>query len=314
MHVLFFFWDGVGIGGSDPEINPFMSAKTPTLDKLLGGGKFQSKSINFQSEISALFGIDAQLGVKGVPQSATGQATLITGLNIPRMIGQHYGPKPNPQIVNILNQLSLSRNGIQSGTLFSQLLTAGKKVEFVNAYPKVYFNSIKSGKRNYSVFPLAAVDAGITLRGQEDLVEGRSLSADFTGKDWHEHLHITDTPLISAYDAGKSLAQITQKNDLTFFEYWETDYAGHKQDQKAAKLIIEKLDQVIEGLLAVLDTEKDLILITSDHGNLENLSTRRHSENKVPALLIGNNQYFRLFRESVQSIQDITPFILKIIQ
>jgi len=312
MHFLFFFWDGVGLGRNDPEVNPFLIANTPTLDKLLGGRKIQATTIDFQSKVCALFGIDAQLGVKGVPQSATGQATLLSGLNIPEMIGQHYGPKPNPQIAQILNHLSQSQNDDHSGTLFTQLVKAGYKVEFVNAYPDIYFNSIASGKRNYSAFPLAAVEAGLPLKGENDLLEGRSLSADFTGKGWHDHLHILNIPVISPHEAGKRLAHITQNNDLTFFEYWETDYAGHKQDQIAAKLIIEKLDLVIKGLLEVLDLKKDLILITSDHGNLEDLSSRRHTENKVPAFLIGNNQFFQEFKVDVRSIKDITPFILSI--
>src|SRR3990172_6793066 len=121
MHCLFFFWDGVGLGSNNPEINPFLTENTPTFDKLLGGRKIQAASFNYQSKVCALFGIDAKLGVYGVPQSATGQATLLSGLNIHKIIGQHYGPKPTPQIAQILNHLSQSQKDDHSGTLFTKL-------------------------------------------------------------------------------------------------------------------------------------------------------------------------------------------------
>ena len=311
MHILFLFLDGVGIGEPDPGKNPFLNSSTPTLDNLLGGRKIQSNLGSYQSDICSFIGIDAQLGVKGIPQSATGQATLITGLNIPQIVGQHYGPKPNPPIIEILNRHSEPGNNSDSGTLFSRALKMGKSVEFVNAYPDSYFAAITSGKRNYSVFPLSAVNAGIPLRDEKDLREGCSLSADFTGIGWREHLHITDIPIISPFEAGKRLAKITEENDLVFFEYWETDYAGHKQDMTAAIKIIEKLDTVIAGLTATLDLENTLIIITSDHGNMEDLSTRRHTLNKVPAMLSGKKQYFQTFKETVHSLCDITPFMLK---
>ena len=44
----------------------------------------------------SLLALDAGLGVEGLPQSATGQAVLLTGVNIPAELGYHYGPKPNP--------------------------------------------------------------------------------------------------------------------------------------------------------------------------------------------------------------------------
>ena len=43
------------------------------------------------------------MGVPGMPQSGSGQAALLTGLNVPALIGGHYGPWPSQPIVNLLN-------------------------------------------------------------------------------------------------------------------------------------------------------------------------------------------------------------------
>ena len=50
----------------------------------------------------------------------------------------------------------------------------------------------------------------------------------------------------------------------------------------------EIFDGVLGGLLENWNDDEGLILITSDHGNMEDLSTRRHTNAKVPALLFGS--------------------------
>jgi len=36
-----------------------------------------------------------------------------------------------------------------------------------------------------------------------------------------------------------------------------------------------------------MDAERDLLLVVSDHGNLEDLRTKEHTQNSVPALIVG---------------------------
>ena len=157
----------------------------------------------------------------------------------------------------------------------------------LNAYPETYFSAIESGRRLYSAIPLAVVSAGIALRTADDLRAGRALSADFTGHGWRERLNLTDTPLLTPTVAGTRLAELASGYDLTFFEYWLSDYAGHGQDMAAALTLLATFDEVLGGLLAAWDDEAGLILITSDHGNLEDLGIRGHTTNPVPSLMIG---------------------------
>jgi len=215
--------------------------------------------------------------VAGLPQSASGQATLLTGQNVPAALGYHYGPKPNPAVAAFL----------RNGNLFNTLREKGQETGFLNAYPPRYFAAIQSGLRLYSAIPLAATSAGMALHTSADLLAGRAIAADFTAQGWHTHLGLTDTPLLSTEESGARLAELARKYHFSLFEYWMSDYAGHNQEMEAACALLESFDQVLGGLLKAWNDREGLLLLTSDHGNLEDLSTRRHTDNPVPALLIG---------------------------
>src|SRR5262249_34376725 len=117
---------------------------------------------------------DAALGIHGPPQSATGQATIVTGLNVPAIIGSHWGPKPNAAIAAIL----------QRENIFKSLVARGQSAVLINAYPQRYFDAILSGHRMYSAIPMAVTAAGIPLMTVDDLRASQALSADFSGEGW----------------------------------------------------------------------------------------------------------------------------------
>ncbi|MDP1714238.1 MAG: hypothetical protein Q8L41_05780 [Anaerolineales bacterium] len=299
MKLLFIFLDGIGLGDDNPEINPFVSAEMPYLQSLLGGQKMIKGAAPCESDQVTLLPIDAGLGVKGLPQSATGQAVLLTGINIPAELGYHYGPKPNPEVAQYLN----------GHTIFSKTVNAGKKAALLNAYPPRYFDGIDSGKRLYSSIPLALTNAGMPLFTDKDYYAGKALSADFTGAGWHSFLGFPDAPLFEPEPAGVKLAQLAQQYDFSFFEYWASDYAGHKQDMPWAVQQLETFDGVLKGLLANWQNEDDLILLTSDHGNMEDLSTRRHTAAHVPLLLFGDKNKRSEFQKEIHDLTGIAPAI-----
>ncbi|NJN80719.1 MAG: phosphoglyceromutase, partial [Anaerolineales bacterium] len=74
MKLLFLFLDGIGLGEDNPEINPFAKANMPFLESLLGSKKIIKTSAPVENDQVTLLAIDPNLGVKGLPQSATGQA------------------------------------------------------------------------------------------------------------------------------------------------------------------------------------------------------------------------------------------------
>src|SRR5512138_3925349 len=193
MRVLFIFLDGIGLGENDPETNPLARAQMPNLNKLLDGRSLLKSAAPFDGEHASLLAVDPAVGVDGLPQSATGQAMLLTGKNIPAALGYHYGPKPNPEVAAFL----------KDETLFSNLAKAGKKTALLNAYPPRYFHGIDSGKRLYSSIPLAVTNAGLPLFRHDDLFAGQALSADFTGEGWRTMLGFREAPTMDAAHAGR---------------------------------------------------------------------------------------------------------------
>ena len=325
MKFLFLFLDGIGLGADDPETNPFVRAKMPVLRNLLGGKSMVASAAPHQGERATLLALDASLGVDGLPQSATGQATLLTGLNIPAEIGYHYGPKPNPDVRQyLLNEINSPQRAQrntkekpknQEGTIFSWLRAKNMTAALLSAYPDGYFKGINSGKRLYSAIPLAVTEAGIPLFTAEDFYEGRALSADITGEGWRRMLKDEKAPVLSPEAAGAKLIELATQSDFSFFEYWASDYAGHKQDMDWAVNQLEDIDGVFAGLLDSMPDDL-LVLLTSDHGNMEDISTRRHTDAKAPGLLIGTKEIREKFMginsDGVQDLTDITPAIKRI--
>lgn len=293
--VLMIFLDGVGLQGEDPEKNPFAVASMPALVDLLEGRRLLASSTPFVGERATLIAVDACLGVDGLPQSATGQASLLTGCNVPAEIGYHYGPKPNRVIRDILAE----------DNVFAMVRRADERAALLNAYPPRYFEMIRSGRRLYSAIPFALTSAGFELMTDEDLRQGRALSADFTGAGWVAHPDFPPAPVYTPDEAGNLLATISQSYALSWFDYWPTDYAGHRASLEESLDLLETFDGVLDSLISDWEKRTDLIVLTSDHGNLEDLSVRGHTRNPVPALLIGPSD---LRSQFAANLHDLTDF------
>jgi hypothetical protein len=297
-YLLFIFLDGVGLGLPDLEHNPFVSADIPHLQRLLNGRRPLAGLGPIESDRALFIPTDACLGVAGLPQSATGQGAIVTGLNVPRLVGEHTGPLPNPAVADIIRRESL----------FSKLTARGLDATLLNAYPQRYLDSIRSGRRLYSAIPLALTAAGLPQMTAADLRAGRALSADLTGEGWRTRLGEADAPLYSLPEAGHRLAQLARTHAFSFFEYWLSDHAGHRGTLAQARRMLEDLDIMLGGLLEAWDDGAGLIVITSDHGNVEDLSHRHHTFNRVPTLIIGAAR--AAFGQGLSDLTHFAPAIL----
>ncbi len=312
MRILFLFFDGIGLGDEDPERNPFAAAQAPTLSQLAGGQRWVRGSERRDSGRALFAPTDACMGVEGKPQSATGQAAILTGLNVPRLIGRHYGPKPIPEIAEIVMRESV----------ISRLAACGRSAGLLNAYPSQHLASLRSGKRLLSASQLALHVAGVELRDGHALLEGRALSADFTGQMWWSHAALRDSasqewrarsgdeapPVMTPYDAGHKLAALAEEKDFTFFDCWLTDYVGHRGSLTDAVQTVELMDGVLAGLLAAWDDSAGLVVITSDHGNLEDMAERGHTRNLVPTVIFGEARH--AFASGLTDLTGFAPALL----
>jgi hypothetical protein len=276
MRALLIFLDGVGLGDDAPH-NPFTHAHLPTLTGLSDGQPWLRTTGPRRTDRALFIPTDAGMGVPGRPQSGTGQAAIVTGRPIPALINRHYGPRPD----------AATRDLIAEGSLFSEVVAAGKSARLLEAYPPGWHAAIEGGKRLPSSYQQAAKDAGLRFLDADDLRAGRALSGDWTGEGWRTHLDFPDMPVLSAYDAGTRLVELAQAVDFAFFPHWLTDMTGHRGPMDRAIELLETFDGVMRGVLDAWDDADGVIVITSDHGNLEDLSQRHHTENPVPTVAIG---------------------------
>lgn len=291
------FLDGVGLGDDDPQINPLARVEYPFLAHLLEGMPLVASTGRLSTEGASLIPVDATLGVQGRPQSATGQAAILTGVNASLRLGEHFGPRPDDRVRAVLDE----------GTLFSRLRDTGKRTFFVNGYPDGYFCAIESGKRRLSAIPYAVTQAGQTLPSKEDVRDGRALSADFTGVGWRTQLGYADAPQYTPEEAGRMIWTIAQQYDLLFFEHWMTDVIGHGQTMDAAVENMRTFDGVLAGLSAAANLDETLILVISDHGNIEDLSHGKHTLNPALGLVLG--AHHAQVSERIMSLVDIAPAV-----
>jgi bisphosphoglycerate-independent phosphoglycerate mutase (AlkP superfamily) len=91
------------------------------------------------------------------------------------------------------------------------------------------------------------------------------------------------------------------------YEYFLTDLAGHAQDMANAVEVLGNLDAFLDALLCRVDFSRNLVILTSDHGNLEDLSVRTHTVNPVPTLLWGDGA--AEVADEIRDLSDIAPAI-----
>jgi len=293
MSILFLFVDGIGIGRYD-DYNPFTAYDWPGLLKLTNQQKLSSSAEFFSSNSHVFKPIDANLGVGGLPQSGTGQATLFSGQNASKLINKHFGPYPHSGIKHLLMEESL----------FKKVQLMGNRPYFINAFPQIFFERAKVRNR-WSCCTLMTKSAGLMLNSVDEVLNEQAITAEIIQDYWRKHLSL-DIPAITIDQAAERVAKVSSSYDVTLMEYYLTDKAGHEQVITSAYQAIERLDSFLHHYLEIKPSNQTLVL-TSDHGNLEDLSVKTHTMNPVPLMVIGPKaRYF----SHVESIIDITPAIL----
>ena len=288
--VLLFFIDGLGIGTRGPH-NP--------LDNLPEGTPLAV----FQHEAPPTFldGIvvptDPRLGIEGRPQSASGQTTILTGINAPAAVGYHKQGFPNKALLEIIGEHSIFRQLKQAHV---------EPITFANAYTKRFFDE---RPRWVSATTAAVEAAGLHFRTVEDVKSGRAVFMDYTNRILIERGE--DVSLRSEHEAATVLARIVSENRFTLYEYFITDKVGHAQDMPLAKSVLTSLALFIRELLTRLDLNRTTVILTSDHGNIEDLSLRNHTLHDVPTIVWGNQRAAIAAR--IKTLADITPAIVALL-
>ena len=242
--------------------------------------------------------IDACLQVEGLPQSATGQATMFTGVNCAMAMGKHCEGFPGPALRKI----------IEENNLFLQLKKRGKKVTFADAYLVDSAEELQA-RRFKSVTTVMALTTPEVILTADDLMEDRALMQDLTRETIQDRY--PDIPVVTPEDAANHLFGIARAYDFTLYEFFQTDVAGHSMDYARACSVLRTYDQFLSALVRYTDAAGITLLMTSDHGNIEAMSERGHTRNPIPFIAFGPGEAD--FRAHVKSLVDVTPVILRFI-
>lgn len=310
MRVLLVFVDGIGVGRPGAH-NPFDGAPLRLLAPLAGGPP---------DERLAFTPIDATLGHPGLPQSATGQGALFTGEDAIAVAGGHREGYPTRAVGELLLRSSF----------LARARAAGKRAAFLNAFDAHHAALIRDASRHWggsreggkagrksskarpvraSASALAALAGGGELRTIDDARAGRAVTFDFTGEVLRAYG--VDAPARSLEGAARTLADAASELDLALFETFLTDKAGHAQDVGWARHEIARVERFLAALVDAVDPREQLVVVTSDHGNLEDLSTRSHTRAPVPLMAFGAGAHD--FARGARSLLDVAPRALSAI-
>jgi hypothetical protein len=240
-----------------------------------------------------LLALDACLGVPGLPQSATGQTALFTGINAPELVGDHIAAYPTAPLREVIARCSVLK----------QAADMGKRVLFANAHSERFWQMIQESRWRLGASTLTALAADAPIPTLDDLIEGRAVLWDITHEVAANHLNY-DLPLVSPEDAGMRLARLAASHDLVLFETFMPDLAGHRRLDP--EWVLTRLDAFLGAVLAHRSPDTTLV-VCSDHGNLEDTTTKAHTTNPVPLLVVGPAA--GRFK-SAQAITDVAPLIL----
>jgi hypothetical protein len=299
--VALLFIDGVGVGRRDASVNPL------ARDELLLS-QFDDGSGTALPAGGLRTDVDTTFGVPGRPQSASNQTAIFTGLAAPRLIGKHVLGYPTRALAKL----------IESDSIAAQLTRRGRSATFANAYPVGYLEALglprRPGQLGAFVMPekykrrmrpsarsLTFASAQIALRTLDDAVAGAGLTHDLDGAAGRaRRFPVPERTPEAAAAVFWDLAE-----DFTLFEHYLADEAGHAQDWDAALRALRTFDAFAREVIRTRPSDAQ-VLIVSDHGNVEDLSSRSHTTHPVAVLSFGEQRPDRL-----ETVADVGAQVLR---
>lgn len=294
-HALLVFVDGIGMGSPGAH-NPFDGAPGRTLAPLDG--------VREPRADLALGAIDATLGYPGLPQSATGQATLFSGEDAIGREGGHYPAFPTAALAAFLAE----------NNVFARARAKGLAAGFLNGFDEARAaratRIVRGEEPRTRAFPVSAsticgAASGGTLRTGSDVARGAAATFDLTGDIVRGFGY--PAPLRTPAEAAHAVLRGARELDLSYFEIFLTDKAGHSQDMAFARHEIARVEAFLDALFAEAASD-ELVVVTSDHGNLEDLSTGGHTYAKVP--LVAKGPTSDELVAHARDLRDVAPGLL----
>jgi len=111
-----------------------------------------------------------------------------------------------------------------------------------------------------------------------------------------------------------------KKHSFTVVNYANADMVGHTGDYKAAIKACETVDSQLGKILTSIDASDTALIITADHGNVEQMINPRtgeidteHTANPVPCIIVKPKEYEITALNQDMKLANISPTILKLL-
>ncbi|MFN0061169.1 MAG: metalloenzyme [Myxococcaceae bacterium] len=284
MRIALLFIDGVGMGERDAAKNPL--ARGDFLLSQFADGAGVALPLGGERFI-----LDTTFGVPGRPQSASNQTALLTGEAAPQLMGRHVLGFPNAPLRALLDARSIAK----------RMVASGLRADFANGYPAGYLDALGLARRPSAAAEVTIPDnarrrlrpsattaamaaANVALRTFDDIRSDTALTHDIVGH--RGRAHGFSLPNRTPAEAVEIFWQLGAQTDFLLFEHFLADEAGHAQDAPLAFAALSTFDEFARGVVANRPADAG-VMIVSDHGNVEDLSTRSHTLNTVAALWFG---------------------------
>lgn len=141
---------------------------------------------------------------------------------------------------------------------------------------------------------------------------------------------LVDSPKVPSYDLKPEMnaegikkevlkALTSNKFDVIVVNFANPDLVGHSGVFDAVVKGIEKVDSCLGEIIPIVLDKKGTVLITSDHGNAEEMlldsgkPNPSHTTNPVPFVLISEKRELRTIKLHEGSLIDVSPTILKLL-
>ncbi|MBI3863368.1 MAG: hypothetical protein HY290_15870 [Planctomycetia bacterium] len=145
---------------------------------------------------------------------------------------------------------------------------------------------------NQNIFVYAARQAGVPLLTWADVRRGGALTSSMTHElESRFNVQFFDQqplPPRTPEEAAAILASLASNHDFTFYKYQIPDLVSHTHQIELARDVFAIIERFAEAVLRQIDPVTTTVIITSDHGHLEQLGTSRgHPKSHVPTWYFG---------------------------
>ena len=158
-----------------------------------------------------------------------------------------------------------------------------------------------------------AAVAGIIFRDGKDLVETPNGEPPDVELLPFPARHLLDLNRYSAVVDGVLLTPVVTSRGCpggcSFCS--SSSFFGRGWRSRTPESVLAELDEFWGGLLEEMNRAETLLLMTSDHGNIEDWTVKGHTLNRVPTILIGATR--EQAAERIHSLVDITPTVMHVL-